>query len=406
MNVQQVYTLVNNATQESIGESAVVEQDLSNIVDIGTAVFNANAEDNYVKSLVNQIGKIVFVDRAYSGSVPSVLMDAWEFGSVLEKISTEMPDATENKSWELTDGQTYDQDVFKKPNVSTKFFNDRVTFEIQNSITEKQVKESFQNATQLNSFISMLFSWVDKSMTVKLNRLIMSTINSMIARTIFDDYSDSISSSDTYLGAKSGTKAINLLYLYNEKYSKTLAAEDCCTDTEFIKFATYIINLYVTRLNDMSVIFNIDGKERFTPKDKMHIVLLNEFNSGAKSYLQADTFNKELARLPEAETVSCWQGTGTDFAFSSTSAIDVKIKTDSSTGTTKIVTTSGILGVIFDHEALGVSNLDRRMTTHHNARAEFYNNWFKMDAGYFNDTAENCIVFFVADKRPDPDPSV
>ena len=155
MTINQIYELVNAATSEILGESAVVAEDLSNVVDIGTEIFNANAVDNYVRSLVNHIGRVIFVNRPYAGNVPSVLMDGWEYGSVLEKITADLPEATENESWELTNGESYDPNIFYKPTVSAKFFNKRVTFEIPMSFTERQVKESFSNATQLNGFLSM-----------------------------------------------------------------------------------------------------------------------------------------------------------------------------------------------------------------------------------------------------------
>ena len=139
MEVKQIYTLLNSVSNEVLGKTDIIQEDLTGIVDMGTEVFNANAIDNFVKSLVNHIGKVVFVNRPYMGKVPSVLMDSWEFGSVLEKISADIPNAQENKSWELTDGTEYSQDVFYKPKVSAKFFNSRVTFEVPVSITEKQV---------------------------------------------------------------------------------------------------------------------------------------------------------------------------------------------------------------------------------------------------------------------------
>ena len=135
MKVNQIYELMNSVTGEVLGEEAVVNEDLSNVVDIGTALFNASAIDAYVKSLVNHIGKVIFVNRPYSGSVPSVLMDGWEFGSVLEKISADIPEATENESWELENGASYEQDIFYKPSVTAKFFNSKVTFEIPMSFT-------------------------------------------------------------------------------------------------------------------------------------------------------------------------------------------------------------------------------------------------------------------------------
>ena len=125
MEVKQIYALVRDVTKEVLGTTEVVKEDLSNLVDVGNEVFNANKVDNYVKSLVNHIGRVIFVDRAYSGSVPSVLMDAWEFGSVLEKISCDLPTATENPTWDLTNGETYNPNVFYKPSVSVKFYDSK-----------------------------------------------------------------------------------------------------------------------------------------------------------------------------------------------------------------------------------------------------------------------------------------
>lgn len=384
MEVAQVYTLVNNATREILGETTVVAEDLSNVVDIGTEIFNSNAVDNYVRSLVNHIGKVIFVNRAYSGSVPSVLMDGWEYGSVLEKITAELPDATENESWELTDKTSYDPNIFYQPKVSAKFFNKRVTFEIPMSFTEKQVRESFSSAAQLNAFLSMLYNAVDKALTVKIDGLVMRTINNMIGETLHDEYGSSSISAD------SGVKAVNLLYLYNERFDKELTADAAITDPDFIRFAAYEMGVYMTRLSKLSSLFNIGGKDRFTPADMLHVVMLADFKEAADVYLQSDVFHDSFTELPNAELVPYWQGSGLDYGFESISAVNVK------TASGDDVDASGILGVMFDRDALGVTNLDRRVTTNYNAKAEFYSNWYKFDAGYFNDTNENFVVFFVA----------
>ena len=113
MDVKQIYQIANAVTGEVLGKTDLVNEDLTNIVDVGTELFNANAVDNYVKSLVNHIGKVVFVNRPYSGKVPRVLMDGWEFGSVLEKISVSLPSATENESWELQDGNLQPREILQ-----------------------------------------------------------------------------------------------------------------------------------------------------------------------------------------------------------------------------------------------------------------------------------------------------
>lgn len=394
MDVKQIYELVNTVSGEVLGNKEFVHEDLTGLVDLGKEVFNQNAVDNYVKSLVNHIGKVVFVNRPYSGKVPSVLMDAWEFGSVLEKISADVPVAEINDTWNLEDGKEYRQDVFHKPTVTAKFFNSKVTFEVPVSITERQVKESFSSAEQMNGFLSMIYSAVDKSMTIKTDALIMRTINNMIAETLDADkaafgFVQSKNETVDYASA-STVRCVNLLKLYNKKMGTTLTANVAVTTPDFIRFAAYMMGLYADRLQTISTLFNVGGKERFTPKDVLHTVLLSDFAAAAKTYLYADTFHNENVLLPQAETVASWQATGTDYSFEHTSKIDVKSASGAS------VSVSGVLGVMFDRDALGVTNLDRRVTTNYNAKAEFFNNYFKFDAGYFNDTNENFVVFFVA----------
>ena len=390
MEMNQVATFTNTVVQEVLGSTAVVQEDLTNIVDIGNEIFNADAFDTYVKTLINHIGKVVFVNRPYSGSAPSVLMDGWEYGSILEKISSEMPVATENPSWELTDGKSYDPNIFKQPKASAKFFNKRTTFEIDRSITERQVKQSFSSGQQLNAFISMLQNETEKALTVRMDSLIMRTINNMIVETVKADYAD-----PSDLTKASGVKAVNLLYLYNQRFTKTLTAEQAITDPEFIRYAAFQIGLYSDRMTRMSTLFNIGKKQRFTPYDLQHTIYLSEFIRAADVYLQSDTFHDIYTKMKAGETVPYWQGSGTDYNFTSTGKINAIPSSNEGSGKTPIAV-NGVLAVIFDRDALGVSNLDRRVTTQYNAKAEFTNYFYKHDAGYFNDLNENFVVFFVA----------
>lgn len=385
MKVNQIYEIMNSVTSEVLGESAItVAEDLSNIVDVGKEILNGTDIDNYVKSLVDHIGRVIFVNRKYSGGAPSVLMDGWEFGSILEKITADLPEATENESWELENGTSYDPNIFYQPKVSAKFFNNRVTFEIPMSFTERQVKSSFSSREQLNGFVSMLYNAIDRSMVIKTDSLIMRTINNFIGETLHAEYPD-----NDYT-AKSTVKAVNLLNLYNAEKGTTLTADKCLTDTDFIKYSAYMMKLYVSRLGKASTLFNIGKKDRFTPRDMLHIVLLDNFASASDVYLQSDTFHNELTEFPNHETVPFWQGSGENYSFTDVSTIDIK------TSGNNTIKATGILGVMFDRDSLGVTNLDRRVTSQYNAKAEFFNNWFKFDAGYFNDMNENFVVFFVA----------
>lgn len=381
MDMNQAASIVNALSDQYLGDSAVATTDLSNVVDIGEAVFNLNSVDHYVHDLIDQIGKVVFVNRAYRGKTPSLVMDAWEYGAVLEKITyDEYPEAQENDSWKLTNGTSYDPNVFYQPSVSAKFFQKRNTFDIPMSFAQRQVKSAFQSASQLNAFFSMIENVIQNSMTIKIDQLAQGAINNMIALTAKD---------------ANANRAVNLLTMYNDAHSDdTITAAQAVTHPEFLRYAAYIMKLYSERIQRMSKLFNVGGKERFTPSDRLHVILLSEFAAGAEAYLYSDTYHDQFVHLAKAETVPYWQGSGTAYDFASTSKIMVTPNSGAETETA--VTVSGVLGVMFDRDAVGVSNLDRRVTSNWNARAEFYNNWYKFDAGYYNDPNENFIVFYVA----------
>lgn len=393
MKVAQIYDLVNTMYGEIVNGETIVAEDLSNVVDIGREIFDATSVDKFVNKLVDHIGRLVVVERPYQGTAPGLLMDSWQYGSVKEKITMHrLPVAEANESWNLVDGQRYDQDTFTQPDVMVTFFDKYITFEVTLSIADKQVKSAFDNATQLNSFISMIYEAMSTALTVRLDALIERTINNFMASTIASEYPDPTGSTP-YAGS-SKLKAVNLLKLYNDTFGTSLTADKAIYTPEFIRFAIFQLKLATVRLKKMSTLFNVKELERFTPEDRMKIILLNDFAAAADVYLRSDTYHNDLVKLPQADVVPYWQGTGSDYAFSNISAISVEV--DNGEGGKKSVALNGILGCIFDIEAAGVSCLDKNMTMHRNDRAEFQNVWDKTKVGYFNDLSENGIVFFIA----------
>lgn len=390
MKVEQVYDILNTITKEMLGDSIIVNEDLSNVVEIGKAFSNLeNGLDSYVRKLQDHIGRVIYVDRVYKGRIPNLIRDSWEYGSILEKIRCKLPAATEMEDFELENGVSYDPNVFTAPEIDVAFWDKRVVFEIPISITEKQVKSSFSNATQLNAFYSMIRTQIENSMTMKMDGLIMRTINAGIAETFHSDFP-----SDSGYSNGSGVRAINLLYKYNNEVlasgATPLTVDTALYSKDFIRFAAYQIALYADRLAVMSKLFNVQGTEKFTPRDRLNIVMLSEFKRKADVYLQSDTFHDEFTSLPDSESVTFWQGSGASYDFDDTSAINVK------TPSGDTVSVSGVLCTMFDRDAMGVSCLDRRVTTNYNPKAEFYNEWHKYFAGHWLDMSENIICFYVA----------
>ena len=396
MRVEQVAEIVNESAKQQLGLDNVVEQDLSNLVTLAQTVdeLNESGLDNFVHSLIDRIGVVKFRDRPYDGAAPSVYMDSFEYGSILQKIEAERPKANENESWRLEKGRVYEQDLYTPPTIIQRFFNDSTTYDIPMSFAERQVKSAFSSGDQLNGFFSMIENRIHDTVTINNDGLIELTINNMIGVTLLDEYREG--SALGVLSAKSGVKAVNLLKLYNDEFQKTLTKEQARLDPNFIRYACFVMSLYEKRFLKMSTLFNIGKRERFTSKDKLHIVMLDEFKKAADVFLQSSTWHDEYTKLPAAETVPYWQGSGLSYDFADTSKIAVKVKDIGNNNTLTSVEASGILCIMFDRDALGINNYNYRVRSHVNNRAEFTNHWYKVDARYFNDENENFVVFFMA----------
>ena len=395
MEVKQVASILNDVISQEVGEEAtLLNEDLSNVVDVGRSVFNATSYDKFTKALVDRIGKTIFVDRRYEGTVPSVIYDGFEFGAVLEKIGSEIPQYTENETWDLNDSQSYDPNVFYGSSVYVKFFQKYVTFEVPLSITDKQAKSAFNSQSELTRFVEMLFGKVEDAMTLASESLVMRTINGALAETIYADYGSA------ELGTKSGVRAINLLYLYNQAHAgATLTADQAMKSPDFIRFASAEMMKVAKRLKKVSKLYNIGGKARFTPTKDLKIVLFSDFSSDAQAYLYSATFHEEYVKLPKADEVPYWQGVSSsdpsDIDY--TTAIDVKLPSDNS----KTVQAKGIIGCMFDRDCLGILNFERYTTSNYNGKAEFTNYWHKQKCCAWLDVNENFVCFIVNDETGD-----
>lgn len=375
MEIKQLHELVNTALTETLGEEAILNEDLSNLTTLGEKVLSSNNMlDAYVKTIINKVGKTIIVAREYKGFAPNILTEKWEYGSVLEKIRGGLLDVTENNTWELQDGESYDVNIFYKPIVSATFYNSLTTIECPISITYRQVKQSFIDGEKLNAFISMIYMSVENTLTIALDNMTMRSLNSFIAEK-----------------CEKNNGIINLLSLYNSSYNKNLTPENAIIDKDFIKFANYTMSLYISRLNTMSTLFNTEGNEVFTSKNYLKFVLIDNLDKASKMYLESDTYHKDLVSLKGFSTVPYWQGSGEDFSFRNCSTIDV------TTHSGKKVKAEYIIGMMFDKYAIMMANLDRRTTTNYNARGEFWNNYNKQDVGYYIDLGENGVIFTLSD---------
>ena len=374
--VEQIYTLVNETAKESMGEKAIAVKDVSSLIALGDSVLSSAADtENFLNTLVDRIARTVFSVRRYETDTEGMVRHPFEFGCIVQKIYVDMPEAKQNNSWEIgKEGYTPVFAPVIKPTAKQKLFKGITTWEVDVTIPDNMLRTAFLNETSMATFIDAIFTAMDNMITLALENNANLTRASFIARKLKG-------------GKPCG--AINLLHEYNTLTSASLTVESAMMNAEFLAWASRAINLWVKRMSKMSVLFNEEGYKRHTPKDKIVVNLLQDFTSACDTFLGANTFHDELIKLPMYDSVAYWQGAGESFDFNDTSAIKVKID-ESNT-----IEKKGIIGIVYDYEAMGVTLNERRSTSERNNHDEYTNYYNKANIGYFNDMSENGIVFYL-----------
>lgn len=375
----QVYTILNSVSKQMWGEAAIAVTDTSSMVAMGTKVLSSSADtDAFWNVLPNRIGRTVFSMRRYVDIDPNVVKHSFDFGLFLQKIYVDLPAAMENYAWEVgSEDYTPTYAPVIKPSVKNKIFDSLNVFDIDVTVPDSILKTAFLSAQAMGTLISAIFMAQDNALTCYIESLINLTRGSFIARK---------------LNGKKACGAINLLTDYNTRFTKTLTAAAALTDADFLKYSSMTISMWCRRMRKMSSLFNEEGYRRHTSASDLVLTVLDEYAAATASYLEADTFHRELVALPRYNTVPYWQGSGKSFAFADTSAINIKLSDELT------VAQTGIIAVAYDYQALGAM-IDRQYSeTERNNRDQYTNYYTKLERGMFNDMSENGIVFYIADK--------
>lgn len=382
MKITQVAEFTNAATQSLLGNEAVVNQDLSNIVDIGRQITNLESWRNkFLTELVNRIGRWHYVNRVYEGNVPSIYKDAWEYGSIMAKFWGKINKAKVNPSWELQDGMDYSMNTFHAHEMSSRFWNAMTTHEVEDSIVDMQYNDSFSGADEHAAFVSMIMTNITNTLNLANETLVMSVIRNFIGE---------------LLSEGQPLQKVNLLSQYNAAHGTTLTVAQAMESADFIRWAIVEIQLTARKMSKYTTLFNVGKQERFTPSSRLKIVYHDNFRTkvGAFLYNAPSQFSVDYLGLPMGDSVPYWQGPSTDFSFTNTSKIDVTVQTDA--GTTATVQQGGIIAVMFDEYAMAVCNEKAKTFAHYVKKAEFTNYCHKREARYMNDPNEQGVVFYLA----------
>ena len=359
----------------------IVTEDLSNVVDVGTAIYNANWVDSFVKSMILQIGRWIFVNRAHRRWTPDITREGSEFGHVLAKTRTKRFAAKQNPTMHLNPGDTPNQFQFNPPTVKNKYFVQKVDWQLECSFAERQVQGAFTSAEQMERFFGMIQDQLQKDMDQQIDDLTMRGINGFIAEKLYR-----------------GSGVIDVLTPFNTESSANLTLDSMTQSEEWNRYAAYKILQTKKRMLPATNIFNCQteaGYETSTPPEYMRFVLHSDIAESINVYLNAVTFHNDFNDIGSYDSIPMWQTPGTEFQRAATTRIDIDLPSNVDREESEAVTINriGIIGVMFDVDAIVINNQNERVTSAYNAQGEFYNNFYKIDTMIYIDLDENGAVF-------------
>lgn len=371
MAVKQIYDIVNSVNKQTMGLTDLTVVDEQGLISLGQTVLTTNGlADTWLNSLAQRIGRTIISFREYKSKYSDMVLDSMQWGNIVQKIKVSMPEATEDESYNLVEGQSVDMYKVANPKVTQSFFTSETPYQFYVTVKRTQLKEAFTSETSMHSFIGAIYGEVQNAIELSLESLARNCINNFIGERI------------------NATKEINLLAMYNNETNKTLTVNTCLHDKEFLAFCVSRINLYSKYMENMSTEYNDGSQTRHTPKSLQHLRVLEDFESRLETVVQYQAFRDNYVKLNNYHTTSFWQ------SIKKPSVINVKI---SSAGTA--VNHSGILAVLYDRDALGLYKKDSwSSTTPFNSAGGYYNTYYHHKELYFNDLSENFVVFVIAEE--------
>ena len=383
-NVNQIYSLVNDSAKEAIGASAITVKDTGTLVSLGNQVLSSTEnKDAFYKALTDRIGRTVIAVRAYAPKARAVKRDEMDWGIIYQKISFKLNNASANGAW-IIDRQKDPFDVQPQTEAVETLFSKMGTYSYEDSIPDTQLFTAFTSAERMGAFISGIYVNMDNALKLAEDDLANLAVNTYIAGALIKG---------------KATQKRNLLKEYNTATGETLTVANCLRNAEFLKFASREIKTVISNMEKFSVLYNASADiPRFTPSDKLVVEILGQFASATASYLESNTYHKELVALPMYEEVAYWQGSGTSFGFNDVSTVSIMNESLATVGNeTGSITQSGIIAFVHDVDAVASTIMNRRSNSIYNPRAERFNIFEKADKGYAVDLTENGVVFYIAD---------
>lgn len=375
MKVEQISTLLNETLVPNyLGTENTIAADLSNIVDLGTAIADVDAATikDFAGAFVVGVARNWFDTRQYERVDYGLMSDAREYGGVVQRVKARLLEVEDSPIWTLQNGTDYFDGKYYGIDVDNRIYSKDTIFQIKNSIPTEMWKQSFMSADGVRELIALIEQTVDNTLATNLNALAKSIYQQIIT-------------------SANENNSINLLSLYNADTGSTLTATDALYNASFLRYSARVIARLRSYITDMSKKYNDGTIETFTPSDDVRVTLLNEFSTAIDFNMEADTFHNEMVSTGKYNTINFWQNASDDLLPTLGTTAQVKVVNNDET-----TTIDSVVAVIHDKYTGGFTARLDKVTAQYIANGDFTTYFHHIAQSRFVDTRNNAIVLKLA----------
>lgn len=376
MDTNQIYDLINDVNKQTIGTENLTILNTEQLVALGDYLFNSGSVDLWTNTLLSRIASTKISYRAYQSKLGIYAVSDITMGLIMQKIKVDMPNAVEDVTTQLQDGQSVDMYIVSKPTAHQKLFAKRTPATFFRTTQRKWLKEAFTSESAMGSFLAAVQGETNNKIELtqeNLARLTMANFMAIISQT--------------------SSRVINLVTEYNALTDNDVSTgEAALLDEGFCRYALGRMNKIAKYMETMSRLYNDGTVDRHSPIGSQRFVSLIDFRTALETQVQWAAFNERYVSTKNGVEVPYWQ--------SAKSPYDIKLRIHEGTEDTSDtdddvdITLTNVVGMIHDVDAFGTYRKDMDViTTPVNARGAYYNTFWHLNDLYFNDVSENGILF-------------
>ena len=384
LTFEQSSVFLTELYKQATGNSDIASVDTGNFVSVAQSVLKTGY-DNVINSISQVLSRTIFSVRPYSSKLEGMMVSEEKYGAITRKINFIDGTIENDDRLTLEDGTSVDQWKVNKPKVLQTNFYGFTQYQKHITIFKDQLDSAFSSATQFGSFIGGLLQNVYDQLTqVSETEARATLINFMLGK---------------YKGDSENT--INVAQLFYDETGVEITVNDLNGGEKIERFTKWLYSYINTTVDKMSertekYHINITGKElkRHTQEKYLKAYMISAIKNSVNANVLSSIFNPDRLKTLKFNYLNFWQSINHPYDIKGKPTYlltNGNLKTES-----EEVTLNGIIGIMYDVEALGMTRASCwTQATPMNAMGGYYNIFYHFTHRMWNDFTENGIVLYI-----------